>query len=189
MKQHLQSLIMLLMVAFISGACTVAVEEVSPIEYNDLIGKWTADYSQYSDSLSLPKGGKETLVLRKDGSFEQHFEKSMGIPFQENISGKWSIERIDDEWIRIYLNGAMYYLEGISAAKDPTFGIAAWDPILGRHVSIGNRSGIVILYATRLSSDSEYNSRIPCGKKNEVVLQHLPIGDLDAPTWVIFCRR
>jgi len=170
-------------------ACNLAPGKVPPIEYGDLIGKWTADYSQYNREprgVTLPNG-KEILVLRADGTFEQDFQATTG--YHRRVSGKWRAEKIDYEWTRIYLNGAFYYLEGLPAAQDPYFGVAAWDPILHQHVSIGNRPEVVILYATRLLWDSKYDSKVPCGAKHELILQHLPIGDLDAPTWVTFCRE
>ena len=191
MRQGLRSLVIFLMVA-LSVACTVATEEVPPIERDDLIGEWTADYSQYDDpvwAVWLPTGGIERLVLHADGTFEQYFEKTAGIPFEKRVSGTWKAERVSKYRTRIYLYGAMYYLDGVRFAKKPTSGISAWDPILSERVEIGNSAGVVVIYATRLLSDSKYNSKIPCGKKYELVLQHLPIGDLDAPTWVTFCRE
>jgi len=171
-------------------ACSFAPEEkVPPIEYSDLIGEWTADYSRYNREprgVTLPNG-EETLVLRADGTFEQDFQAAIG--YHRKVSGKWRAEKIDYiGWTRIYLNGAIYYLEGLPAARDPSFGVAAWDPIVHQYVSIGNRPGVVILYARRLLWDSKYDSKIPCGRKYDIILQHLPIGDLDAPTWVTFCR-
>ena len=166
-------------------ACQVTTEnQVPPVEYRDLVGTWMADYSQYD--VSLPRA-KETLILNANGTFEQIFEATMGR--RRSVAGKWSTEEMDDAWTRVYLVGASYYLQGISVAKDPDFEMSAWDPVLSHHVPTGNKSGLVILYATRLLLDSTYNSQIPCGKKGDVILQHLPIGDLDAPTWVTFCKE
>ena len=169
------------------AACHIAQEEpVPPIRGADLIGKWVADYDQYN-GLTLPQGGKETLILHENGSFEQYFEKISGIPFQERVSGEWQVEEIDDEWMRISLEGAMYYLDGLHDARNAPK-IGAWDPILNKHVTIQSGS-IVVLYARRLLWDSKYDPKIPCGRKYDIILQHLPVGDLDAPTWVTFCRE
>ena len=184
MKRYLMYITWILVLILVVACQTTLENESSPIGYSDLVGTWTADYRQYD--VSLPRG-KETLILGTNGTFEQIFETTMGR--RRIVTGKWSTEEIDDAWIRIYLVGASYYLEGILAAKSPDFGVEAWDPVLRHHVSIGNKSGFVILYATRLLWDSEYDSKIPCGEKGEIVLQHLPIGDLDAPTWVTFCRK
>ncbi len=128
-------------------------------------------------------------MLRTDGTFEQDFRA--GIGFRRETLGKWKVEEVksDKYRMRIYLYGAMYYLQGVAMAMDPKFEAVMWDPIAHQYVSIGNQSGVVILYATRLLWDSKYDSKIPCGRKYEIILQHLPIGDLDAPTWVTFCRR
>ena len=184
MKRFSMYIAWVLMFIAVAGCQTMVRDETPPIKYRDLIGRWVADYRQYD--VPLPPG-KEILILRSDGTFSQIFESTMG---QEQIAtGKWSTEEISDTWTRIYLVGASYYLAGLLAAQNPNFGIEAWDPALRHHVSIGNKSGFVILYATRLPWDSKYDSKIPCGKKGEIVLQHLPIGDLDAPTWVTFCRE
>jgi len=184
MKQLLMYIAWTLILVFTVGCQAVAQNEPPSIKYKDLIGRWVADYSQYD--IPLPHG-KEVLVLSPNGTFEQIFEPTIG---QEKIvTGKWSTEEVNNGWTRIYLVGASYYLEGLLATQDPNFGVRAWDPVLRHHVSIGNKSGFVILYATRLPWNSKYDSKIPCGEKGEVILQHLPIGDLDAPTWVTFCKK
>lgn len=190
MRTRLRCLVIILLVALIPACSITSEDTVPPIAYGDLIGKWTADYSQYDDptfAVQLPAGGIETLILHGDGTFEQDFMKNAGIPFQKHVSGTWRAKKISNAYTRISLKGAMYYLSGIIAANDPTYGVVTWDPILGQDVEI--KSGFVVLYATRLSMDSKYDSKVPCGKKDDLVLQHLPIGDLDAPTWVTFCRE
>ena len=185
MNRGLTFLVLNLFIMILAACHIIQGEPISPIERADLIGKWVANYDQY-DYFALPQGGKETLILHENGSFEQYFEKISGIPFQKRSSGQWKVEEIDGEWMRISLEGAMYYLEGLQNARNASK-LDAWDPVLNKHITIQSGS-LVVLYAKRLSWDSKYDSKIPCGKKFDIILQHLPIGDLDAPTWVIFCR-
>jgi len=186
MYRSFRYLMVILLVAFFTACSLAPEEEIPPIERDNLIGTWTADYSHYNREprgVTLPDG-KETLVLRADGTFEQDFQAVTG--FHRKVLGKWESENVktDRYRMRIHLYGAMYYLEGLSAATDPNFGATMWDPIVHQYVSIGSKSGVVILYATRLL----WKSQSPCGRKYDLVLQHLPIGDLDAPTWVTFYR-
>jgi len=181
MSKRLRYLAIILFIPLITACHLTSEEIIPPIEYDDLIGEWTADYSQYDDSLALPNG-KEKLVLNADGTFEQDFRTMSG--HQSKVSGKWTAEETDIGWIRIYLNGAIYYLQGLRVAKDPTYGIAAWDDVTNQHVRITGGRGMVILYARRWL----WKSQSLCGREHELILQHLPIGDLDAPEYVTFYR-
>lgn len=161
------------------SACTTTTQ-IPPIQENDLIGKWIADYTRYK--YVTIHNAKEVVILHADGTFTQKLLTKWG--HQEENSGQWKAEKVSEYWSRVYLEGAVYYLYGFEVAHDPTIKIGAWDDVRGQEVTIEGGRTTVILYATRLLSKSESL----CGSDYELVLQHLPIGDLDAPEYVTFHR-
>lgn len=171
--------VMVFLLTLVLSGCISAMQ-IPPIEAGDLVGKWVADYTQYK-AVAI-HNAEETIVLYSDGTFTQEFLTRWG--YQERDSGQWRVEKVSEYWSRVYLEGAVYYLSGFKVAHDATVKIGAWDDVMNQDVTIVGGRGMVILYATRLLSKSES----PCGREYELVLQHLPIGDLDAPEYVTFHR-
>ena len=179
MQRFKELFVIVFLLTLVLSGCISAMQ-VPPIRRGDLVGKWVADYAQYKDVVI--HNAKETIVLHSDGTFTQEFLTGWG--YQERNSGQWRVEKVSECWSRVYLQGAVYYLSGFRVAHDSTVKIDAWDDVMGQHVTIVGGRGMIILYATRLLSKSES----PCGREYELVLQHLPIGDLDAPEYVTFHR-
>lgn len=166
-------------VSLLLAAC-VSTAQIPPVEKNELVGEWVADYARYK--YVAIHDAKEVIVLHTDGTFTQKLLTKGG--YQEEHSGQWRTEKVSEHWLRVYLEGAAYYLYGFGVAHDPAVKIGVWDDVKGEEVTIGGGRTTVILYATRLLSESGSL----CGRDYELVLQHLPIGDLDTPEYVTFHR-
>lgn len=182
MKKMKKVRVLLTMLVFSSIliACRATTPIPPVVEPEDLAGEWVADYDCYK-YVAL-HDAKEVLVLRPDGTFTQTLRSKGG--YQEKHTGRWRAEKVSAHWLRVYLEGAAYYLYGLEVAHDPAVKIGVWDDVKGEELTIESGRTTVILYATRLLS----RSGSLCGHDDELVLQHLPIGDLDAPEYVTFHR-
>ncbi len=184
MKRHiLFAVLMILAASLLTAGCLVLGEtpEIPPITPDDLVGRWVADYSLYTE-VDI-HNAKETIVLHSDGTFIQEFQPGSGALEQD--SGQWRAEEVGKYWTRVYLDDAVYYPQRFLFGGDPASGILAWDNVTNEHVRITGERGKMILYATRLL----LRSQSPCGREYDLVLQHLPIGDLDAPEYVTFYQE
>jgi len=184
MKRHiLFAVLMILAASLLTAGCLVLGEtpEIPPITPDDLVGRWVADYSLYTE-VDI-HNAKETIVLHSDGTFSQEFQAGSK-PVEEN-SGMWRAEGVTENRTRIYLDDAIYYPQRFLFGGDPASGIFAWDNVTNEHVRITGGRGKMIFYARRLL----LRSQSPCGREYDLVLQHLPIGDLDAPEYVTFYQE
>jgi len=179
MKKQVQFVVLMILTALLLAACNLTLGEapnIPPITPDDLVGRWVANYSQYSQ-VGI-HNAMETIIIHADGTFIQEFQTGTGR--REENSGQWRAEEVSKYWTRMHLDGATYYLDGLHVAGDPNYRFDAWDDVSNQHVRITGGQGMVILYATRLL----LKSQSPCGREYDLVLQHLPIGDLDAPEYV-----
>lgn len=166
---------------FLVGICLLACgvdyaePEETALEASDLVGTWQTDYGNYDH---LP-GGMETLVMRADGTYQQVYEYA-GYVYTSPWH-KWRLERLSNGNVQVHLEGARYYLNGIQWAEDPEAMVFTWDPAADRRVELGIGKDFILNVRVLPSWDRS-------GDPGEVVLQHLPTGDLDAPEIVEFHR-
>jgi hypothetical protein len=184
MKRYVLFVVLMVLTASLLTACHLILgeaPEIPPITPEGLVGTWIADYSQYTQ-VDI-RDAKEIIVLHSNGTFSQEFQTKR--EHLEENSGRWRAEDVNEYRTRIYLDGAIYYPERFLLGGDPASGITAWDNVTNQHVEITGGRGVIILYARRLLLKSES----PCGREYDLVLEHLPIGDLDAPEYVTFYRE
>ncbi len=127
---------------------------------DDLVGIWQVDYADLDFNLSANLG-VEVFTFRADGTYQQVFEKP-GYVYTSPWN-QWLFERAEDGNLQLHLQGAKHYrlyLAGLASASDPNRDLRDEDVILNVRV---------------------LKSWDTSGTPGEVVLQHLPIGDPDAP--------
>ncbi len=72
------------------------------------MGTWESRYGRSVD----------TFVLREDGTFKQTYEDVYATDYvYETPWNRWQIERFPDGRIRLHLQGARYYIDGISIGE------------------------------------------------------------------------
>ena len=74
----------------------------------DLVGTWEGHYG-------IPWGA-DRLILREDGTFKQIYTDEKGYVY-ETPWNKWRVERFPDGRVRVHLEGARWYLDGIEFAE------------------------------------------------------------------------
>jgi len=76
---------------------------------SDLVGTWEARYGRQ---------GVDRLTLSDDGTFRQTYQDWIVEGYSyETPANEWWLERSDDGRVRLHLQGARYYLAGISMAE------------------------------------------------------------------------
>ena len=127
---------------------------------SDLAGIWQADYSQYDlAGTYAPRSGIEIITLRMDGTFQQSFSGTY-----ISQCGDWWLE---SRWI-LHLAGARLFLYGAA----------------GGAYTVDCEGNSVELDGTELLLCARLKPSAPGG----IVLQHLTIGDPDAPKVIEFRR-
>lgn len=80
----------------------------SDLEESDLVGTWEARYGSRVD----------TLILKGDGTFKQVYRDPTARDYAyETGWNEWRLERFPDGRIRLHLEGARYYIGGISLGE------------------------------------------------------------------------
>ena len=101
----------------------------SSIEESELVGTWQARYEP----------GLDTLYIRDDGTFRQAYEYHYTRDYAfETPWSDWWLQRFDDGRVRIHLEGARYYLDGIRTAKLDGF----WPALTTGTPAAGERSSL-----------------------------------------------
>lgn len=168
-KPQWKGVVVLFLLLLGVSACGVdyAGPEERSLAADDFVGIWQVDYAGLDFNLS-GRPGVETFTFRADGTYQQVFEMP-GYVYTSPWN-RWRFGRLEDGNAQLYLQGARHYrlyLAGIASARNPNWGMRDEDVTLNVRVL-----------------KSWHTSGIP----GEVVLQHLPIGDPDAPKIVEFHR-
>lgn len=163
-------------------ACSAPAGSQQSFTREDLTGVWQADYSRYDllDSSELQHllddppaiktvRGIETITLAPDGTFEQRFESETG---SVSLAGIWTVEGNV-----VHLEDGKLFVYGLTTAENLAQGKAVYHTVdcEGRDVQI---------VLSELALCIQRDRKVPGG----VVLQHLPVGDPDAPEYVTFYR-
>ena len=78
---------------------------------SDLVGTWEAHYD----------AGLDRLTLRADGTFKQVYEERVAhvvkLYLHETPWNRWWVERFPDGRLHLHLQGARYYIDGVSIAE------------------------------------------------------------------------
>lgn len=122
MKRN-KRLVLILTIFFLAiSACGTPYSNPSAdFQESDLVGAWEARYS---------KQQVDKLVLRTDGTFKQIYQDNIKQDYSfETPWNEWWVERLSDGRLRIHLQGARYYLAGISIAEEEGVNREFWDPI------------------------------------------------------------
>ncbi|TKJ31641.1 MAG: hypothetical protein CEE40_01075 [Chloroflexi bacterium B3_Chlor] len=78
------------------------------LEESDLMGTWEAHYRSRVD----------TLILKGDGSFKQVYRDPTAWDYvYETGWNQWWLERFADGRVRLHLQGARYYISGITTGE------------------------------------------------------------------------
>jgi len=148
----------------------------------DIVGAWQADYTHYTlldigklqHLLAEPPAiemlrGFETIVLGLDGVFQQRWELEGE---SASTAGTWGIDGSV-----VHLRGGKLYIYGLSAAEKLAQGRATYQTVNceGREAAVDPAELVLCIRLDR---------KAPGG----VILQHLPVGDPDAPEIVTFYR-
>ncbi|NIN65796.1 MAG: hypothetical protein GTO63_14100 [Anaerolineae bacterium] len=104
---------------------------------SDLTGAWQARYND----------GVDRLVFRADGTFKQVYEERVAnvvrLYAYETPWNDWRVERLSDGRVRIHLEGARYYRDGVSMAEEggpgQRFGGCFYDPTTNEEVYVRGR--------------------------------------------------
>ena len=110
-------LLLLLLTATAACCCmppestkTIMGSEPPPVTFRetDLVGTWEGHYGY--------PWGTDRLILREDGTFKQIYRDEEGYVY-ETPWNKWWVERFPDGRVRVHLEGARYYVDGIEMAE------------------------------------------------------------------------
>lgn len=112
---------------------------------SDLVGTWEAHYGRSVDR----------LVLKADGIFKQVYTSGYEEDYvYETDWNSWGVQRLGDGRVRVRLQGARFYPDGISVAEEGGWGNGAgsfYDPLSVRPL---NMEGNLILNV-RVDPDGE----------------------------------
>lgn len=115
--KRISNTVLLFLVLLATLACLYAITDSenppATFQESDLVGTWQASYGV--------NDGIDTLILRPDGTFMQTYESRSEDYIYETPWNEWWMERFPDGRVRVHLEGARYYYEGIE--------IAEWDGI------------------------------------------------------------
>ncbi len=81
----------------------------STLQEADLAGTWQAHYGFQTD---------DRFILRADGTFKQEYKNGEKNYVYETPWNQWSMERFSDGRIRLHLQGARYYAQGIEMGEE-----------------------------------------------------------------------
>lgn len=93
--------------------CLEAPYSVPPaaLGSQDLTGTWETRYGR----------GVDRLIFRADGTFRQVFERRVGFILTDYVYetpwNEWRLERFSDGRVRVHMQGARYYLDGVRLAE------------------------------------------------------------------------
>ncbi len=151
------------------SACTsdYAGPKERALTADDFVGTWQVDYADLKFNYHA-RLGLETFTFKDDGTYQQVFEKP-GYLYTSPWN-RWNFGRLEDGNVQLYLQGARHYrlyLDGLASAQNPNKGM--------RDIPV--TLNVRVLESWRTT-----------GAPGEVVLQHQPIGDPDAPKIVEFHR-
>ena len=140
----------------------------------DLVGTWEGHYGGYAGYGQ----GLDRLILRADGTFKQIYKIEKQGYVYETPWNKWWVERFPDGRVRVHLEGARYYVDGIEIAERDGLLPAGfggppahhfYDPFAEGQEKWVEMIRKLILNVRRVSS-------------GELVLAHMS-GSSDPPTW------
>ncbi|HUW96177.1 MAG TPA: hypothetical protein VMW58_10355 [Anaerolineae bacterium] len=130
----------------------------STLQDADFVGTWEARYGESIDR----------LTFKADGTFRQLYDDGYDEDYvYETPWNKWSLERFPDGRLRICLEGARFYEEGIRVAEQGV-GLERWvfyDPVSNESVDMRakvvlnvriDRSGELLLYHMWSSADEGF---------------------------------
>ncbi len=146
-----------------------------PISPEALTGDWRCDYNGLGD-LGEPLIGTEIITFRDDGTYQQMYRDGRGYSYTSGWS-RWRLESLPNGLQQVHLDKARFYPAGVQFAEDleaGRVGISMWDPATGRNFDL--RGEAILNVVARSSAPGGYE------------LDHLPVGDLDAPTFLAFRR-
>lgn len=105
------SVLLVFLVTLMLMACGVSYSNPPEAFHDlDLVGTWEAHYE---------KGDVDQLIIRADGSFKQTYQDGTVEDYvYETTWNEWWLERFDDGRVLLHLEGARYYLAGISVAEE-----------------------------------------------------------------------
>lgn len=116
------NVVLLLFLLSVVAVCTVCVvytpsnireimESQPPpatFQETDLVGTWEGHYGS--------PWGTDRLIIRENGTFRQIYINEKGYIYETSWN-KWWVERLPDGRVRVHLEGARYYLDGIEMAE------------------------------------------------------------------------
>lgn len=169
-KVSVFNLVLLFGISFLSIACNEfwAGPATQVISSDDLLGTWQADYSLYKVFNSHTfdfVSGIERLSFMPDGSYSQYFDDELV------AQGKWNL---DSNHV-LHLHKAKILIYGEEAALEFSQNNA-------RAFTSDCRGDRIELDGSEL---------VLCVKQkeaNDIVLQHLEVGDPDLPVYITFQR-
>jgi hypothetical protein len=144
------------------GHCPEAPYQVPPgtFQDSDLVGTWEARYGRSVDRLAIKAGGTFTQV------YEDHYRADY---IYETGWNEWWVERLGDGRIRLHLQGARYYADGVTVAEvegpDDPFPRRFFDPVTDEAVDVRGKlvlnvrtdsSGELLLYHLWSYSDEGF---------------------------------
>jgi hypothetical protein len=115
------------------------------LDDEDLAGTWETHYGRSVD----------TLILRSDGTFKQVYTSGYveGYVYETGWES-WGMQRLGDGRVRLRLEGARFYADGIAIAEEGGWGDGSgsfYDPITIRPVDMNGK----LLLNVRLDPDRE----------------------------------
>ncbi len=164
-------LLLLFGIAFLSIACNEfwpGGTATQAINSDDLFGTWQADYSEYEIFNSHTfdfVSGIEQLSFMTDGSYSQYFDDELV------AQGKWNL---DSNQV-LHLHNAKISIYGEEAAL--------------KFSQTNARAFTFDCKGDRIELDG--SELILCAKQklsNDIILQHLEVGDPDSPIYITFQR-
>ncbi len=110
MKKNKWLITVLSLLILMASACRVPYSNPSTdFRESDLVGTWETRYR---------KRGFDRLIFRADGTFKQIYKDHIEEDYVFETSwNEWWVERFPDGRVRVHLQGARYYLDGIRVAE------------------------------------------------------------------------
>lgn len=145
------------------------------LKLDNLIGVWQAKYeSKKFDDLS----GIETLVINIDGTFQQSYNNGKGYSYSGELS-YWRLVRLSNGKAQIHLEKGIFFpgiltlSENPEDSKDMVFSM--YDPAQEKNILFSRK--IILNIMVEFESPNHI-----------ILLDHLPVGDLDSPLTIQFMK-